>query len=487
MAVRTYYGTCKTASGETEKKVYVPDIDLTEEEFNFKEGDLLVVFFAQTNTASAPSIVVYLQDPEDEISTTSDSGKDIKSVDVEANIENAWAAGETVIFAYTQLGTTNNYYWELIDAFHASKETYGNTKLFDDTEFSSWIGEPEAEEDSKIALTPNTLKKFFNLLRGNQSEEEEESVIDPPIGLYWEPTTQGEEQTLGYLSLSNGLDEGSWLEITYPIEAKIQSYIHETPIPTHTGELINNGNGYGEDLTADPIGVEGGTAEPFITRVVPDELYFGVNKGLYYGVPYYDFEHEGEEEVATAWPRIILNDTNNYLVLGDTEDTTLAGITINKPTEVNGNLRVNGTATSILPVVEGETVTSASGIITNGIIQEQNQPLSERYGPDYKVLKKHGGPHEIAAHAVVKVNDSAHIHIDVSEQGWTPIGVVGYNVNYSPPNNSGDALYSNVWECYLMYDGNGNPTNTVEYSIFNMRDKVVHVQIDIYVLYRKNL
>ena len=46
MAVRTFYGTCKTASGESEKKVYVPDVDLIEE-FNFLEGDLLVVFFAQ--------------------------------------------------------------------------------------------------------------------------------------------------------------------------------------------------------------------------------------------------------------------------------------------------------------------------------------------------------------------------------------------------------------------------------------------------------
>ena len=100
-----------------------------------------------------PSIVVYLQDPEDETSTTTDSGKLIKSVDVEANMENAWAAGETVIFAYTQLNIGGVYYWELINAFHATMDTYGDTKLFDDTDFVTWIGEPIDEDDSTVALT----------------------------------------------------------------------------------------------------------------------------------------------------------------------------------------------------------------------------------------------------------------------------------------------------------------------------------------------
>ena len=127
MAVRTFYGTCKTASNVSQKKVYVPDVELADN-FNFIEGDLLVVFFAQTNTVSEPSIVVYLQDPEEELSTTTDSGKLIKSVDVEANMENSWAAGETVVFAYTQLATAGTYYWELINGFHATFYFSFNTK-----------------------------------------------------------------------------------------------------------------------------------------------------------------------------------------------------------------------------------------------------------------------------------------------------------------------------------------------------------------------
>ena len=31
MATRTYYGTCKTESGVSEKRVYVPDTDLNED------------------------------------------------------------------------------------------------------------------------------------------------------------------------------------------------------------------------------------------------------------------------------------------------------------------------------------------------------------------------------------------------------------------------------------------------------------------------
>ena len=308
MAVRTYYGTCKTASGESEKKVYVPDLDLTvgNNGFNFQEGDLLVVFFAQTNTISGPSIVVYIQDPEVETSTTSDIGKYIKSLDVEANMENAWAAGETVIFAYTQQSTSGTYYWELINANHASIETYGDTKLFDEDNLNNLLaGTYDGEQD--IALTPNTLKKFYDLLQGQEDES--------PLGLKWTPYEEGEAQNLGVLSLSN---DSNGVMLTYPIETKIQEYINQNPTITHTGQLVNNGNGGGEGHELDE-------AEPFITRIIPNDLYFGNEKGLYYGIP----NTNPESQEITAYPRIILNDSENKISIGDGNDNSLAGIVLN--------------------------------------------------------------------------------------------------------------------------------------------------------------
>ena len=75
MAVRTYYGTCITEADESIKEVYVSDSDLAQGTFNFEEGDLLVVFFADTNTENEPSIVVYNKDTNQEVSTSDEVNK----------------------------------------------------------------------------------------------------------------------------------------------------------------------------------------------------------------------------------------------------------------------------------------------------------------------------------------------------------------------------------------------------------------------------
>lgn len=470
MAVRTYYGTCTTASGESEKKVYVPDLDLTagNNGFNFQEGDLLVVFFAQTNTISEPSIVVYIQDPEVETSTTSDIGKYIKSLDVEANMENAWAAGETVIFAYSQEGTSEAFYWELIDANHASMETYGNTKLFDDGDFANWITEPPEDEDSEIALTPNTLKKFFNLLNG-----EEES----PLGLKWVSAVEGATEFLGTLSLS---DSNTGVEITYPIQQKIADYIGT--LITHTGQLVNNGNGAGE-------GHETEESEPFITRIVPDDLYFSNGKGLYYGIP----NTNPESQEITAYPRIILNDSENRISIGDGNDNSLAGIVLNKPTKVIGNLDVNGVISTTKSYGPEDTEhlsplpTSSTRITTDGIIEEQNTPLNERYGPLYKVLSKiDTGIPLIGKNKSASREGSPHLRLRIHEAGWQAIGVVGYNISWDQTANSGgtagDQAFALLWENHCIRVDN---IDYVNFAIRNLRDSDIKVNITFWILYQK--
>ena len=444
MATRTYYGTCKTGSGVSQKKVYVPDEDLNTN-FQFIKGDLLVVFFSQTNTVISPSIVVYNQDPELETSTTSDSGKLIKTLDVQSNLQNAWAAGETVIFAYTKQGTSNTYYWELVDANHASVQTYGDTKLFDVKEnFQTWIAGEEDDADSTVALTPNMLKRLFNLMVSENEEEE------APIGLKWSPGMSGTAQRLGTLSLTNGT---KGVPITYPIEQKIANYIAQHNPVTRTSQLDNDGEG----------------TNPFITKI-PGNLYFGSNQGLYYGTT-----------PSTAKFRINLNysdNNNNKIVIGQTSDTSLAGITLGKPTAIIGNTNVTGTINTTGKITA--TVGSGAGLSTNGIIQEKGQDLSARYSPKLQVVKFTDQVGKIAKGKTSTRNNNTHLHIPVNKSGWTPIGVVGYNVNYLPPHKTGDALFANVWECYLKTIS-GVPN--VEYSIYNLHDKDIYVQIDVYVLY----
>ena len=471
MAVRTYYGTCTTASGESEKKVYVPDLDLTagNNGFNFQEGDLLVVFFAQTNTVSEPSVVVYIQDPEVETSTTSDIGKYIKSLDVQADMENAWAAGETVIFAYTQQSTSETYYWELINANHASIETYGDTKLFDDSHLSSWLITPEAIEDSKIALTPNALKKFFNLLNSDTDEEEEEGIS---LGLKWKPVP-GTPETLGTLFLGDDTDPTKGVNITYPIDERIAQYLGNNWPLEYTGQLKNNGNGTPVDPEQEGTGPMDPDAEPFITRIIPENLYFGNGQGLYYGTPSLD----------PAQPRIILNDDNDKIVVGNSG----LGIVLDKPTDINGNLKVGGLLTVRTDTDEQPSPVSDVFIKTNGMITEQNVQLNQRYGPLYKVKQwTDRNIPKINKNRSASRDGEPHLLLNVNETGWRAIGVVGYNISWDQAKNSGgeagDQAFALLWENHCVRKNN---IDYVNFAIRNLRDDDIKVIISFWVLYTK--
>lgn len=68
--------------------------------------------------------------------------------------------------------------------------------------------------------------------------------------------------------------------------------------------------------------------------------------------------------------------------------------------------------------------------------------------------------------------------------GWTPIGVVGYNTDYSDTTATGDAKWANVWECHL-FNNNSHP-NTVQYALYNLSKKQIDVKFEVEVLFVKN-
>lgn len=408
MAVRTYYGTCITEADESIKEVYVSDSDLAQGTFNFEEGDLLVVFFADTNTENEPSIVVYNKDTNQEVSISGDSGKLIKSLDIEANMANAWAAGETVIFAYTQKSIDpDTYYWELIDGAHATTETYGDVKLTD-TE---------------------------------------------SVALQWEPgsTPTETDDVLGTLGLTNGTNS---IQITYPIQNLINSKTSEIPI--YTGQLTNNGNGNG-------VGHETEESEPFITRIPANNIYFSNGNGIKYGNPADDNP-----------PSVVLNsngvtitpalNVNGGATFSNRAAVSSGGIGIIGDSTITGNLTVNGS---------GKGIIYALGEIYEGGTTNDNR-LVNKYSK--KLFTKSVTSSD---HTITKDNSVNHrtISLGLNTNVYEAIGVIGYDVS-APSGHGTDPYYANVWECFLK------DSNTVQYSIYNMKNSSISVNIRIFVLYR---
>ena len=467
MATRTYYGICTSESTDTQKRVKVSDTDI-KSGFNFQEGDLLVVFFAHTNTESNPSIVVYNQDTNYEVSFTTDEGKLIKSIDIEAGMENAWAAGETVIFAYTQQSNSTTYYWELIDGNHASVETYGDTKLFDDNELNNLLaGIYDGDED--IALTPNTLKKFFDLLTVGKEEEEED---EQPLGLKWTPSETGEVQNLGILSLTNNTDG---VTITYPIKSKITQMVDNLGLRniTHTGQLTNNGNG------AAGKGGAIADAEPFITRDVPNNLYLETNKGIFYGNP----EDLDDDNLLSVG--IVLNNTADQLTI-----TGTTGVVLSPFAEIRGNASVSGTITANNDIVikdnKNNTVATMQlngnirgGAVYGGTVYENNVALKNKYSAYLDVQMKTLNNIVIEANSNPTSATNGHVYLDTTRSGWEELGVVGYNITYAGSNTQ-DAKYINLWEYNLV-----KSQHHICLGLYNTRNQKVKVKINVYILYRK--
>lgn len=444
---RVFYGICNSDASETYKEVTISDIELLNN-FTFEEGDLLTVFFAHENTEESPSLVIYVNDTENEISTTIDEGKFIKTHDVTAECSGAWGAGETVIFAYTQQGNTNVYYWELIDAVHASNQLYGVTKLFNDNisdaDFSQWMGEAIDAEDSKIALTPNALKRFFNLLKGQ--EESEDPEIEPLIGLNWTPSdlvSQYEADELGTLSITGN---GDGIVINYPIQALIDQKMGNISMPTHTGQLINNGNGPNLE-----------ESNPFITKMVPDDLHFANGNGLQY--------YNGSISI----PRIILNDESNKIVIGSSNDNTLAGIHIAKFLTVNGGINVTGNST-----ITGNLEITGNGKANE--LYENNVALKNKYSPIIEVFAV-SDPETVEIKAK---SSTSHKSVVMTQEGYDFLGIVGYNLDYANTNTI-DASWCSVWECYK------DTETTAIYALRNLNDKPIAVHMTLWGIYKKKI
>lgn len=480
MAVKVYYGKCTSASDVPNKAVVVPEID----ENTLQEGDLLVVYFSQNNTASEPKIVIYNDTPQNQDSIASDEGRFVKTNDIDIHAAEIWEAGETVIFCYTLEtdnigGNSNTYYWELVEGAPATTDVYGVTKLADvgDNNFTDWIA--AAADDETTAVTPAILSKLYNLLIGG--EEEEEGLA--PSG--WEPAREAENPTLlGTLTVV-----GQPFEITYPLEDEVIRIVGD--IPDRTSDLINDGEG-----------VEG---LPFITKYIPDDLFFTNGSGLYIS--------GNDTSVA---PYITLNDSNNKTLLKG-----VSGIKLDSPTEVTGVLNTKNIVTTGTLSATGNIISEAN--IKGVTLYEDNVSLINKYSRKLMVKRYLSpiitlNPNNASSNkgGIIRVNDSEtgdgthwkrnglgtnHLYVVKSDydtllgssqkDNWEPIGIVGYNIDGTSDGNtsySDTARYCHVWEMHLWpadsTDSYGR-AGTIEYSLFNTMPTTARVVINIYILFRQ--
>lgn len=548
MSKRVFYGTSTSGSGEATKQVFLALTDeekqtlIEDDKIQFLEGDILNVTFAQENTATTVSLVIQLGQTEGETSAADDVGKFVKSLDVDFIGKGAWAAGETVGFCYVIHGTEDDTtgqaaYWAAVDAGVATGDIYGVTKLhpLDDStdSFDDWWngGVIDDLNDYSTAMTPATLKEFYKKFLKPVDEEEEK---DKKLSLNWIPCEKTSKtdtySVLGVLSLNNG-SEG--------INIEIPSSILEKSTVSHTGQLHNNGNGGTDPIT----GPTDESADPFITRHVPDNLYFNTSRRIGEGTPE-AFENIGfgisAENPSVQDPiyngqgtkpkedelRYYIRFDPDYLVLGYNGSDTFKGVKIRPEfysdkgyiTEAtvgnpdNNTLTAPTAVTSYGDIVvpkweyeEGQT-TPRHGV-ESPVFYENGQPLHERYAPNFKILSfttwgTSASPIVIPANAN-KTMGEARIFFNQTQRSdmsgrvyigdklkingikYKPVGVVGYNIDYieNVSQDSKDGRYVNVWEYFVIGDNddNGEPGD-IQVGFGNYRGSEVKVNITVWAL-----
>lgn len=447
---RTFYGYCQNEPINDVYRVIVQDDYInTQNNFQFERGDVLTVFFASKQIASAPRLAIYVNDTEQESSISDDEGHFVKTLDIKLDgIDQAWDAGETVIFVYTKQGDSDTYYWELVNAAPATVEVYGVTKLFNVANLDAALSGDYTPLNDTV-LTPEALKNFYDKLMA--APEEEES----PLGLTWVPNAELGDRLdkLGELSLSNGTTS---IEINYPLESLIDSKIPSEK--THTGELINNGNGgTGE-------GHERDESEPFITRIIPDDLYFNVNHGLYYYSP--DSERQPQDGTPLGIPRIIL-DTDKVVINPNLEvknAITSGAITC-------GAITASGTINA------GSNTIQTTGSGKAAIFYEDNVSLIQKYSTILHIESRQ---------TTVNLNNDKNSKsyavgdIPATKNGWTPLGVVGYNLTNSSNSTGGTGASYCYPYSLMLYNSN------VRYNIRNTNKEAKRIILEVLILYRKN-
>ena len=136
---------------------------------------------------------------------------------------------------------------------------------------------------------------------------------------------------------------------------------------------------------------------------------------------------------------------------------------------------MSGNTINATNTIAGATISARSNVISAGAIKEQGDWLKNRYSGKLKVFTKSYNNISIGKNGHI-----SHYKINVAQSGYTPIGIVGYNLNYYSSSSTGDATWCSVWECHFI-----NSTQ-IEFGLHNHKSSSVKVNMVVYILYEKN-
>lgn len=391
MANKLFYGVSTTSGSDSPKQVTI--FNPLEEQL--MPGDLLAVYFAHGNEASAPSMVVSnisnVDEEDEDTSLSEDAGIEIKTRDVEAEVDYMWQSGEMCIFVLTNEQFNSNVeqgydsttedagnnalHYMLIRGPRADSTWYGLTKLFTDEfsenrkyeTFEDWLN-VEDEDDKVTAATPYLVKelarRIFNITPTPEPPEPGPTPPEPP-----EPTTP---LTIEYTPTS-GLEDGYVIGIltvgSTPYEIKIP--IASTGNIDRTSQLINDADIVSRTDEGQTYYIHNrasGDGNYFITNVVDNgSLYIqqkptNTTAGLYIARP-----HTGSGAVALS--PLVEGDLDRFpLLVKNSSDTALNSGFKTSP------LRMYGTNIEFLPNDSNSSVfTIAKGTINSGGITSTTQ------------------------------------------------------------------------------------------------------------------
>ena len=491
MANKLFYGVSTTSGSNSPKQVTI--FNPLEEQLT--PGDLLAVYFAHGNEVSAPSMVVSnisnVDEEDEDTSLSEDAGIEIKTHDVEAEVDYMWQSGEMCIFVLTNEQFNSNIeqgydsttedagnnalHYMLIRGPRANSEWYGLTKLFTDEfsenkkyeTFEDWLNVDD-EDDKVTAATPYLVKelarRIFNITPTPEPEPSPEPSPEPepttPLTIEYTPTT----------GLDDGYVIGTLTVGTTSYEIKIP--VSSTGNVDHTSQLIN-------DADVIPVTDEGqtyythnrvnGDGNYFITNVVDNGSLYIQQKpsntiaGLYIARP-----HTGSG--AAAISPLVEGDLDRFpLLIKDSNVTALNSGFKTNPLRIYGtNIEFlpNDSSSSVFTIAKGTTnsggITSATQIAAPNF-REDGTLLTNKYSKKLKVITfrigkgfTNAGPdHQLGFYhyydggwkvgranstspasksiEIASEGNTDHVGVYLTKglEGYTPLGIIGYDLSYA--------------------------------------------------------
>lgn len=470
MAKRVFYGVCgrggKATVGEAEVfTVTIQEPVLTDlENFDFKVGDLLAVYFVEKQSEQDlynPALKIQVTESNENITIGSDSGRFIKTFNQEAPEKLAWEAGEVVLFCYVeneaQAEPRDPAYWYMVNHVEATatNDVYGVTKLFDlnSEDIPSWYS-GEFGTDNTTAVDPSFLRKVIKgLAEVTYESEYEQSQTTTLLG-----------------TLKNGLNVSYEVYMPNP---------DEVPVPTNTRQLSNQGPGSGN-------GIVNWTADGsfYITNVLNDHnLYFPTSGS---GIVFNSSTPAGNKPfiVTDSNRRIVIDGADNPVILQSTGQYAASskgnfiidegGLTVDKDGLIKGNLVVKKQASA--NVLKGNT------------IYENEISLKDKYAYKIAVLEVGSKSFTITLDSNKSARRELNLNSGLSafsipgpakNWGWEPLGIVSWNWSYAGTTES-DAAYVSTWEMFIK--GRGKNKGILQYAIKNFGTRTIKVYLKAQIL-----